>query len=103
MFLNIAYITKVNIASLNGAEGSGGNITSIKKISSYSGEEYVYISGQALRHYLKETLMQLGEKITEINEKGEPTFKVNGKYVNLDKKDKFDKYKEKILIEDGLL
>lgn len=96
MFLNIAYITKVNIASLNGAEGSGGNITSIKKISSYSGEEYVYVSGQALRHYLKETLMQLGEKITEINEKGEPTFKVNGKYVNLDKKDKFDKYKEKI-------
>jgi len=94
MFLNIAYITKVNIASLNGAEGSGGNITPIKKISSYTGEEYVYVSGQALRHYLKETLMQLGEKITEINEKGEPTFKVNGKYVKLDNKKEFDKYKE---------
>ena len=96
MFLNIAYITKVNIASLNGAEGSGGNITPIKKISSYSGEEYVYVSGQALRHYLKETLMQLGEKITEINEKGEPTFKVDEKYINLDNKKEFDKYKEKI-------
>ena len=96
MFLNIAYITKVNIASLNGAEGSGGNITPIKKISSYSGEEYVYVSGQALRHYLKETLAQLGENITEINEKGEPTFKVDGKYVDLDKKKEFDKYKEKI-------
>ena len=96
MFLNIAYITKVNIASLNGAEGSGGNITPIKKISSYSGEEYVYVSGQALRHYLKETLAQLGENITEINEKGEPTFKVDGKYVDLDEKKEFDKYKEKI-------
>ena len=96
MFLNIAYITKVNIASLNGAEGSGGNITPIKKIYSYSGDEYVYVSGQALRHYLKETLMQLGEKISEINEKGEPTFKVNGKYVNLDNKKEFDKYKENV-------
>ena len=93
MFLNIAYITKVNLASLNGAEGSGGNITPIKKISSYDGEEYAYVSGQALRRYLKETLMQLGAKITEINEKGEPTFKnENGKYINLDKD--FEKVKE---------
>ena len=96
MFLNIAYITKVNIASLNGAEGSGGNITQIKKVSSYDGEEFVYVSGQALRHYLKETLFQLGENIAEINEKGEPTFKVNGKYVNLDSKKEFDKYKKQV-------
>ena len=34
MFLNIAYITKVNLASLNGTE-SDGNITAIKNISSY--------------------------------------------------------------------
>jgi len=92
MFLNIAYITKVNIASLNGAEGSGGNITPIKKVSSYSGDEYAYMSGQALRRYLKDTLMQLGAKITEIAEDGNATFKVNGKYVNLDKD--FKKYKE---------
>ena len=96
MFLNIAYITKVNIASLNGAEGSGGNITPIKKVSSYDGEEFVYVSGQALRHYLKETLFQLGENIAEINEKGEPTFKVDGKYVNLDSKKEFDKYKKQV-------
>jgi len=92
MFLNIAYITKVNIASLNGAEGSGGNITPIKKVSSYNGDEYAYMSGQALRRYMKETLMQLGAKITEIAEDGNPTFKVDGKYVNLDKE--FEKYKE---------
>jgi len=92
MFLNIAYITRVNLASLNGSEGTGGNITEMKKVSDYKGNEYAYVSGQALRRYLKETLMQLGEKITEVDEKGEPTFKVDGKTVDLDRK--FNDYKE---------
>lgn len=87
MFLNIAYITKVNLASLNGSEGTGGNITEMKKISSASGEEFAYVSGQALRRYFKETLQQLGQRITEVSEKGEPTFRdENGKYIDLDKK-----------------
>jgi CRISPR-associated protein Cst2 len=92
MFLNIAYITKVNLASLNGSEGTGGNITEMKKVSDYKGNEYAYVSGQALRRYLKDTLMQLGAKITEVDEKGEPTFKVDGKTVDLDKK--LNTYKE---------
>ncbi|MGM0518871.1 MAG: type I-B CRISPR-associated protein Cas7/Cst2/DevR [Campylobacterota bacterium] len=87
MFLNIAYITKVNLASLNGSEGTGGNITEMKKTSSANGEEFAYVSGQALRRYFKETLHQLGERITEVSEKGEPTFRdENGKYIDLDKK-----------------
>ena len=87
MFLNIAYITKVNVASLNGGEGTGGNVTVMKKISNSKGEEFAYVSGQALRRYLKETLMQLGEKITEVDEKGQPTFKDDkDKYIDLDKK-----------------
>jgi len=92
MFLNIAYISRVNLASLNGSEGTGGNITEMKKVSDYRGNEYAYVSGQALRRYLKETLMQLGAKITEVNEKGEPTFKVDNKTVDLDKK--LNDYKE---------
>ena len=73
-FLNIAYISKVNIASLNGSEGSGGNIVSIKKVTNSQGNEFVYISGQAQRRYLKETLRQLGENITAVNDRGEPDF-----------------------------
>lgn len=93
MFLNIAYITKVNLAALNGSEGSGGNITEMKKITAANGEEFAYVSGQALRRYLKETLAQLGQKITEVNERGEPTFRdENNKYINLDKE--FKKVKE---------
>lgn len=94
MFLNIAYLTKVNLASLNGSEGSGGNITLMKKISSANGEEFAYVSGQALRRYFKETLMQLGNKISAVDEKGEPTFLGdNGKYIDLDKN--FNEMKEK--------
>ncbi|WP_321312979.1 type I-B CRISPR-associated protein Cas7/Cst2/DevR [Halarcobacter sp.] len=86
MFLNIAYITKVNLASLNGSEGTGGNITEMKKITSANGEEYAYVSGQALRRYFKETLLQLGQRITEVSENGNPTFRdENGKYIDLDK------------------
>ena len=73
-FLNITYISKVNIASLNGSEGTGGNIVTIKKVTNNQGNEFVYISGQAQRRYLKETLRQLGENITAVNDRGEPDF-----------------------------
>ena len=86
MFLNIAYISKVNLASLNGDEGSGGNLTTIKKVTDYKGNEFVYLSGQALRRYLKDTLSQLGAKISEISESGEPTIKDGDKYIDLNKK-----------------
>ena len=87
MFLNIAYITKVNVASLNGGEGTGGNVTVMKKITNYKGDEFAYVSGQALRRYMKETLLQLGNKITEVDEKGQPTFRDGkGKTIDLDKK-----------------
>jgi CRISPR-associated protein Cst2 len=95
MFLNIAYITKVNIASLNGAEGSGGNVTVMKKISNSNGDEFAYVSGQALRRYLKETLMQLGEKISSVDEDGNPSIEENGKYPSLNAKID-DKQREKI-------
>jgi CRISPR-associated protein Cst2 len=87
MFLNIAYITKVNVASLNGGEGTGGNVTVMKKIANSKGDEFAYVSGQALRRYMKETLLQLGARITEVDEKGQPTFRdEKGKTVDLDKK-----------------
>ena len=95
MFLNIAYITKVNVASLNGGEGSGGNVTVMKKISNANGDEFAYVSGQALRRYMKETLMQLGEKISSVDEDGNPTVEENGKYPSLNAKID-DKQREKI-------
>jgi len=95
MFLNIAYITKVNIASLNGDESTGGNVALIKKISNAKGEEFAYVSGQALRRYLKDTLMQLGEPISSVDADGNPTIEENGKHLSLNKKID-DKQREKI-------
>lgn len=95
MFLNIAYIAKVNVASLNGGESSGGNVTVLKKISNYRGDEFAYVSGQALRRYLKETLAQLGESISGVDEKGNPTFIDDKKFLNLNNKID-EKIKEKI-------
>jgi len=98
MFLNIAYITKVNIASLNGSEGTGGNLTVMKKISNYNGDEFAYVSGQALRRYLKETLMQLGETICSVDKDGNPTFKEKDKFIDLNKSID-DKLKKKMFEE----
>ena len=85
MFLNIAYINRVNIASLNGSEGTGGNLTAMKKISNYNGDEFAYISGQALRRYIKETLMQLDCKIASIGESGESLVFLNNKKIDFKK------------------
>jgi CRISPR-associated protein Cst2 len=70
----------------------------MKKITNYKGDEFAYVSGQALRRYMKETLLQLGNKITEVDEKGQPTFRdEKGKTIDLDKKLK--DYKEIVFKE----
>jgi len=85
MFLNIAYINKVNMAALNGTEKEG-NILSMKKISDIKGNEFIYVSGQSNRRSLKGTLNQLGENISAVDKDGNPTFKVNGKFIDLNNK-----------------
>lgn len=98
MFLNISYITKVNFASLNGTQGSGGNLVEIKKITDYNGNEFAYVSGQALRRYLKETLFQLGDEISGVGEKGESTIKYKGKIESINTS-KFDEDLQKAIFE----
>ncbi len=73
MFKQIAYIIKVNLAHLNGGEGAG-NIVTIKKISDYNGNEYAYISWQALRRYIKETLRLAGYTITSVDKDWNPEY-----------------------------
>ncbi len=69
-FINIGYITKTNINNLNGSENSG-NLVIAKKIKDSKGDAYIYVSGQAMRYYIKETLNELGADITPVDEKGE--------------------------------
>jgi len=69
-FINIGYITKTNINNLNSSE-SPGNLIIAKKIRDYKGDAYVYVSGQAMRHYIKETMNELGMGLTPVDDKGE--------------------------------
>nr|WP_052293482.1 type I-B CRISPR-associated protein Cas7/Cst2/DevR [Methanothermus fervidus] len=69
-FVNIGYITKVNIDNLNSSENPG-NMVILKKVQDNKGNYYPYVSGQALRYYLKETMNQLGMKLTKVDKNGE--------------------------------
>jgi CRISPR-associated protein Cst2 len=69
-FVNLGYLTKVNIDNLNSSENPG-NLIVLKKVQDSKGNYYVYVSGQALRYYLKETMNQLGMPLTKLDKSGE--------------------------------
>lgn len=80
-FVNIGVLTKVNVNNMNSGEGYG-NITTLKKVQDHHGKKYVYVSGQAVRRYLKETMTNFGLKVTPTNEDGEPDLKLKTKNPN---------------------
>jgi len=82
-FINIGYIAKTNINNLNSSENSG-NLVIAKKVRDSKGDAYIYVSGQAMRYYIKETLNELGETITPVNEKGK--YVIESKEKDNDKK-----------------
>lgn len=69
-FVNIGYLNKVNIDNLNSSENPG-NLIVLKKVQDSKGDYYVYVSGQALRYYMKETMNQLGMSLTKLDKNGE--------------------------------
>lgn len=69
-FVNIGYLTKVNIDNLNSSENPG-NLIVLKKVQDSKGDYYAYVSGQALRYYIKETMNQLGLSLTKLDRSGE--------------------------------
>lgn len=69
-FVNVGYLNKVNIDNLNSSENPG-NLIVLKKVQDSKGDYYVYVSGQALRYYLKETMNQLGMSLTKLDKNGE--------------------------------
>ena len=76
-FIHINSVMRVNLANLNSSEGGGNQIT-LKKITAFNGEEFIYVSGQAYRRYLRETIYWLtdGEfEICGIDKNGSPIIK----------------------------
>jgi len=70
MFVDVGYIMKVNINNLNSSENPG-NLVLLKKLQNMNGEYFAYVSGQAFRYYMKQTLMQMGVELTKLDNKGE--------------------------------
>ena len=64
-FIHIDSVMRVSLANLNSSEGGSNQIT-LKKITAFNGEEFVYVSGQAYRRYLRDTIYWLTDKAFEI-------------------------------------
>ncbi len=76
-FIHTNSVMRVNLANLNSSEGGGNQIT-LKKITAFNGEEFVYVSGQAFRRYLRETIYWLTDgsfEICGIDKNGSPIIK----------------------------
>jgi len=76
-FIHTNSVMRVNLANLNSSEGGGNQIT-LKKITAFNGEEFVYVSGQAFRRYLRETIYWLTDgtfEICGIDRNGSPIIK----------------------------
>lgn len=85
-FVNLGYLTSVNIDNLNSSENPG-NLIVLKKVQDSKGDYYAYVSGQALRYYIKETMNQLGMPLTKLDK--------NGEYIiEAQSKDDNERYKE---------
>lgn len=87
-FIHIDSVMRVNLANLNSSEGGSNQIT-LKKITAFNGEEFVYVSGQAYRRYLRETIYWLTDKkfeICGIDKGGSPIIKQGAESLIEDKK-----------------
>jgi len=65
---NIVSVFKTSVGSIN-SSFSEDNITIVKKITLPNGRELPYISGQAIRHYIREKWMEMGWKVSPVTQK----------------------------------
>ena len=84
--INLVWLSKTGLTNLNAGEGEA-NLVDIKKYKK-NGKEYPYVSGQAMRYYIKEAIrrnLEDGEFMCIPDERGEPTCKGNiEKCINCD-------------------
>lgn len=67
--LNIAYIFKTSLGSINGS-WTEGNVSTVKKITAPNGQQIPYISGQSIKYQIRKAWkeMGLGETLSDIKQ-----------------------------------
>lgn len=67
--LNIAYVFKTSLGSINGS-WTEGNVSTVKKITTPNGQQIPYVSGQSLKFQIRKAWkeMGLGELLSEIKQ-----------------------------------
>jgi len=63
--LNISYLFKASIGSINGSF-TEGNVSTVKKITLPDGTTIPYVSGQSLRHIMRERLQDDGYELSPL-------------------------------------
>ncbi|MCR9066354.1 MAG: type I-B CRISPR-associated protein Cas7/Cst2/DevR [Cytophagales bacterium] len=63
--LNIAYIFKTSLGSINGS-WTEGNVSTVKKITLPDGNQLPYVSGQSLKYQIKKGWREMGETLSEV-------------------------------------
>jgi len=77
-FIHFNSLLRVNLANFNSSEGAGNQIT-LKKITTFNGAEFVYVSGQAYRRYIRESIYWMSNgnfNLCGIDKDGSPIIKV---------------------------
>ncbi len=69
--LNIAYIFKTSLGSINGS-WTEGNVSTVKKITLPNGNQLPYVSGQSLKYQIRKAWMDMGlsAQLSEIQQSG---------------------------------
>ncbi len=75
--LNVAYIFKTSLGSINGS-WTEGNVSTVKKITLPNGNQLPYVSGQSLKYQIRKAWLEMGlaKELSEIQQ-SEKTSGVN--------------------------
>lgn len=75
--LNVAYIFKTSLGSINGS-WTEGNVSTVKKITQPNGNQLPYVSGQSLKYQIRKAWIEMGlQKLLSEVQQSEKTSGVN--------------------------
>ena len=69
--VNLVFVFKTSVGSVNSSFNED-NVSVVKKITLPNGDELPYISGQAMRRYIRDKWSEMGLSISPVNQTSTP-------------------------------